>query len=283
MNSVQDANTCCIGRFQFTVPGALAVSGRSQSIYRVKVTTLPLPPGGPQKVISDKLAQARVQEPEVSRALRHFELMPGIQSVWYIDNPRTPNLRELLAVKEVGDHAVVATRGGEAGKSLGVEQLVGNVLLAYVPGAKRGFCVGPGAITSEPGFNEESLIVFSRPGLPDFELEFSTRTVREPDNETYTDLDEERQVARDGGGTLVVLNDQLRTIAGLKGKQMWISLALPNKDPSLRFTWHFAGVAQNSSKPMINIVGRASGEQQAALQEVWETVLLSLRTVPTGH
>ena len=282
MTSAQAGRKFCVGRFEFTVPGGLAMSGGSQSIYRVKVSTSSLAGTDPQKIIAASLARLRPLPSGASPVVRSFDLLPGVPAVWYIPNPRSPNLLELMAVRRSGDHAVTAIRGGEASKTAGVEKLVTNVLNAYVPDTAHGFCVGHGAITSEPGVNEDSLAVFSHRELPEFELEFSTRTVDEPDTETYSNLDEERQVAA-GGGSLTVLAERWRSAAGLRGKEFRLALEIPGKEKTLRFTWHFPGVADSSSQPAINFVGRARGEQQAALETAWETALGSFRMVPVAQ
>ena len=279
MPALQSTNVCCIGRFQFEVPAGLVESGRSQSIYRVKVTARPFQRASPQKLIEEKVAQLRPLASGESAVVRRFDLLPGVPAVWYIPTPRRRDLHELMAVRPVGDYAVVAIRGGEAAKGPAVEELVGNVLNAYTQETSYGFCVGRGAITSEPGFDEDTLIVFSDPGRPNLEIQVSTETVTEPDTKTYSNLDEERRLAS-GGGSLDVLNEQWRTAAGLKGKQIWISLTLRDRGPLLRFTWHFPGVAESSSSPMINIVGRAKGENRAELEATWETLLSTLRQVP---
>lgn len=280
MSMTSDGKEQCIGRFQFNVPAELSISGRSQSIYRVKVNTAPRPQRGLDDLLKEQVSRLGGGKATV---VRTFDLEPGVRAAWYIEDPGKPQLRGLLAVKDGGDHAFVATRNGEASKSAGVESLVKTVVDSYVPAGRKGFCVELGAIVSEPGLNEETLIVFSDARVPELELEFSTRTVSSPDTTTYSNLDEEKTVAASHGGTLTVLRDQPRRVAGLQGKEIWMMAEIPQQKPLVRYTWHFAGVPQNSAKPMINIKGIAPSDKRGNLESIWETVLESIRAVPPAQ
>jgi hypothetical protein len=104
--------------------------------------------------------------------VRTFDLSPGVRGAWYIVNSYAPELRELEAIMPANDQAVLAVRGGEAGKEATVETLVRNVLSAYVRDTVQGFCVGHGAITSEPGLNEETRITFQHRKLHQLSVRF---------------------------------------------------------------------------------------------------------------
>lgn len=276
-------STHCVGRFQFTVPDVLAVAGRSQSIYRVEVGTVSLPAGGVEALWHELLTRIRALNPPAGTrgpVVRTFELQPGVSAVWYFVNSDDSELRELEALKPEAEHAVVASRGGMAGQEAGVETLVKNVLDAYAPSVAQGFCVGRGAITSEPGLNEHALIAFEHRELPDFELTFGTQTVSEPDTRSYSNLDEEQQVVAALGGRMSALRDGARVVAGLDGKEIWITVVPRDEAPFVRFTWHFAGVPEDSLRPSINIKGSTTTNRQAELEAVWETLLQSLRAVP---
>jgi hypothetical protein len=273
----------CLGRFWFVVPGALAVTGRSQSIYRVDVSTIPLPAGGLDALWRERLARVNALTPPpgvASPVIRTFELQPGVSGIWYFVNPDDDEELCLEALKPQSGYAVLASRRGAASKEAIVETLVKNVLDAYVPGTERGFCVGAGAITSEPGLNEYAGIALEHPTVPNFEVSIDTRTVKEPDTRAYSNLDEERQVTAGLGGTVEELRDQTRVVAGLEGKEIWASVDLPRETPFVRFTWHFPGVAEDSSRPMINIMGTAPTSRRAELEAVWEAVLRSFRPIP---
>jgi type VI secretion system (T6SS) Tli4-like immunity protein len=273
----------CEGRFRFAVPGSFNVSGRSQSIYAVSVSTAALPPGGMDALWNARLA--RIRPPGASNAsdqvvFRTFDLQPGSRAVWYARDPAAPRIRNLEAVMVSGNFAVLASRSGESGKESIVEDLVRLLLNDYAPSTAHGFCVGQGALTSPPSSDEESLISLSHKKSQDFQIKFSTRVVSRADKTTYSDVEEEREVAESGGGSISVIRDQSRSVAGLEGKEIEISVKVPGDPPFVRFTWHFAGAPQNSFKPMINIVGTAPLPQQAELQRFWDLFLQSMEPVP---
>lgn len=275
------ADAECIGRFRFNLPEMLLVVGRSQSIYRVDVTTIPVPDGGIQALWDSQLKKIHPgPQSSDSRDFRTFDLQPGTRAVWYIANPTSPHIRTLEAMRPVDTHAVLAVRSGEAGKEGNVETLVRNVLNAYLPVVTQGFCVGSGSITSEPGLNEQTLISLQHKALQRFKIRFETRTVVTPDTQTYSDTEEEKELASDAGGKMSVLRDHSRAVATLEGKEIWISVYPPGENPFLRFTWHFPGVPENSSKPMINIVGTAPVNNQIDLEKIWESLLVSVQAVP---
>jgi hypothetical protein len=261
----------------------MAVTGRSQSIYAVAVSTVPLPPGGIQTLWNSRLAKVHpIAVPNQSEKdnTGTFELLPGTRAVWYLRDPASPRVRNIEAAKISGEFAVLANTSGETGKESIVEDLVRIVMNSYAPATSAGFCVGNGALTSAPSSEEESLISLTHKKIKDFQIAFSTRVVSRPDTRTYSDVDEERELAESNGGSLSVIREQKRTVAGLEGKEISISVNSPGEPPSVRFTWHFAGVPQNSFKPMINIVGSAPLPEQAQLQNVWDSLLQSIQSIP---
>ncbi len=295
MHDSNDANPPkveCLGRFRFAVPGSFLVSGRSQSIYGVSITTSPLPPGGFDAFWASRLA--RIRPPGLSTgsesgagqgagagagAFRPVDLQPGTRAVWYLRDPDSPRIRNLEAGMASGTFAVLMSRSGEAGKESIVEDLLRLLLTDYVASTSHGFCVGQGALHSPPSADEESLISLTNKKSQDFQIKFSTRVVSRPDTTTYSDVEEEKEVAEAGGGSIAVIREQSRLVSGMEGKEIGISVRVPSDPPFVRFTWHFAGVPQNSFKPMINIVGTAPLPQQAELQKVWDSFLQSVEMV----
>lgn len=276
----------CLGRFRLVVPGVLGAAGRSQSIYRVDVRTVPLPGGGLDALWRERLARISALRPPpgvASPVIRTFELQPGVSAVWYFGNPDDDDEVRLEAFKPHGDYAVLTFREGMAGKEVTNETLVKNVLDAYVHGTERGFCVGAGAITSEPGLKEYAGLALEHKRVPKFEVTIDTQTVWEPDTWTYSDLDEERQVVTGLGGTIEALRDGARVVAGLEGKEIWASVDVPREPPFVRFTWHFPGVPEDSLRPSIDIKGTAPKSSQPELEAVWETVLRSFRPIPPAQ
>lgn len=261
------------------------MAGRSQSIYRVEVETKPLPQGGFKALVESETARIQaLRRPEghAQTVIRTVDLPANIKGIWYFWNPDDANLRELEGIKQAGDHAVVATRSSLADKEAGVEKLLSDVVASYVPGLMQGFCLGGGFLTIENGRNEDAGINFVHRQIPRFEIGFDTQTVSEPDTHSYSSYDEEKQVIEGNGGSMSVLKDHELTVAGLGGKEMWLSAKSPNDPSFVRFTWHYPGVAFNSFQPMINIVATAPVEEQQRLEVIWDGLLKSLRPIPAA-
>jgi hypothetical protein len=273
MNNTTIGRVQCAGRFSFVAPEAMDATGRSQSMYGTNVTTIPVPSGGIDAYWTSRLAQMVA----VSRV---FELLPGVKGAWSARNRAFPKLLTLEIVQPVSGGLILVDRQADAGKENTAETLVKAIINSYVPASDRGFCVGNGAITLGPSQNEQVRLTLGESGSPEIELRFETRTVREPDMKTYSDVDEEKSVASAHGGTLTVLRDQRRSAAGLPGQEIWIFAAVPGDNPGLRFSWHYPGVGASGTQPSINIVGSAPVEKKVQLEAIWESVLTSLRAVP---
>jgi len=98
-----------------------------------------------------------------------------------------------------------------------------------------------------------------------------TQTVKEPDTRTFSNLDEEKEVVN-ANGKLAVLLDHQRSVAGLEGREMRISITSPNETPTVRFTWPFGGMPADSSRPMINIKAAAPASEQKSLETIYGKV-----------
>ena len=252
-----------IGRFRVGVPESVTAVSRSQRIYGVRVEAAKLGAWAARMV---ELSEKVVSRPTMAN---------GVEAVWYREASDL-----ILEARQVrGEAAVTVVRDAPEGKEAVAERLSGDVLAAYGEGTAAGFCIGPGAIRMGPSLSESVQIVWK--GIAGtVRLEFSTQTVTAPDTKTFMDVEEERGFAQLAGGTLAVLRERDRTVAGLVGREIWIAIALPEKAPQVRFTWHFAGVARDGTKPKIDIVGKSGVGDQAALEAVWEAMLPSIEMVP---
>jgi Tle cognate immunity protein 4 C-terminal domain len=282
MKTESKENEQCIGRFRFALPSTMSVSGRSQSIYHVDVSTVPIPPGGAQSLWNARVTQLRALTPQATNgsSVRTFELEPGVPALWSAKNPDSPQRLNLEVMKVSGNHVLLASRSLDVGEETKMETLVKIVVDAYLPNVNSGFCVGFGSITSEPGLNEQTRIALAHKQLSDLEITLQTQTVARPDLRTYSDVNEEKDFMAAKGGKLSVLRNHSRSVAALEGKEIWIVAEGPGEPPLVRFTWHFAGVPQNSSKPMINVVGTAPVKNQLDLEKIWDDLLNSIQTVP---
>ena len=283
MNENHNSDAQCIGRFQFSAPEVFQVTRRSQTIYRVEVSTIPLPSGGAPAAWQDRLARIRggtLQPGTADPIVKTFELQPGMPAVWFIGDTDSPQLRNLQALKPVGNHFVQADALADAGQETLAEGLVRGILNAYHPGTSQGFCIGYGSITLEPAQIEKTSLELTHRKLADLKLRFDTQTVKEPDTKTLSTVEEEDLVIGAKDGRMSVLRNQPRIAAGLSGTEIRISVLVPGEPPFVRFSWHFPGAPINGVKPQIDIVGSAPTEQQSELETVWEAILQSLRPVP---
>lgn len=274
MDTSSTGRAFCTGRFRFIAPEEMDETGRGQSMYRTNVKTIPVPAGGVEAYWKGRLAQIGPVRPQ------RFEFQPDVRSAWSIRNATFPNIVTLEMVKPVSGGLLLVDRDADVGKENLAETLVRDIVNSYVPTGDRGFCVGNGAITLEPSQNEQARLSLAPKASRDIEIRFATRTVGEPDMKTYSDLDEERGITSAHGGMLTVLRDQARSAAGLSGKEIRISVALPGDKSSVRFTWHYPGVGRSSTQPSINIVASGPIDKKTQLEEIWEAVANSLRAIP---
>ena len=283
MNTTSSGNLHCAGRFSFLAPEEMRETGRSQSIYRTNVSTVGVEPDGAQAYWHERLAQIRAIEPPAgseSVILRTFELQPGVSAVWYVKNRAFPDILALESMMPLGLYVLAVDREAEQGKESLAETLVKDIVDSYAPSIHSGFCVGQGAITLEPSRNEQASVSFAHATANGLEVELETRTVPAPDTTTHTNVEEEKDLASSAGGSLTILRDEPRSAAGLPGKEIRISVAIPGDEPFIRFTWHYPGVGGSSEQPAIDLVGSAPADRQALLETIWETLLNSLRAVP---
>ena len=285
MVETNTVNAWCIGRFRFTLIDLLKLAGRNQSIYGVDARTVLLSSQSADALWSARLTAIRSMKPPADTRdviIRNLQLETGIPAVWYFASSTSSRVLRLEAMKAVRDHALLVGFDAGTGKEPVAETLIRNVINAYLPGAEQGFCVGHGAITSEPGVNEKALSTFVHPELAEFRVSFDTHTVREPaTTHPLSDIANEKRDVEAAGGQLRVLRDEERVVSDLRGREGRISVVSPGEKPFVRFTWHFPGVGQGrSDQPEILIKGIALTQHQSTLETVWEAMLQSVRRVP---
>lgn len=279
-----------IGRFRFLLPAAFAVTGRSQSIYRVDASTVALAaPGSPANAEAwwtTKLAALRRGRRPTGVAdivIRPLALpSPDLHGVLHYAGPDTDELQTVLVTKAYPDHLVQLSRQTEVDGVPEIEKMVASVIGSYVPGGREGFDIGHGMLTSVPGVNEQARIALRHAGLPGVELDLDTRTVRTPEGDPMAGVDQDKQRLAAAGQTLVVLRNQRRSVAGLPGSEVRLQIRKTGapSEGLLRFSWHFPGVAALPTAPAIMAVASAPLREQAALEAAWEAFLESLQLLP---
>ncbi len=264
---VELTNKEAIGRFRVGVPEGLTAVSRSQMIYGVEVVAEPAQPGAWDAKVA---AQA-------GKIVSRPSLGAGVAAFWYKQG--SDLILEAQALRD--GVAVSIVRDAPEGKEAVAEKLASAVLENYKPGTAAGFCLGPGAIHMGPSLSESVRMNWQLLGSGG-KLEFSTQTVTEPDTKTFMDVEEERGLAGAAGGTLTVLSERERILAGLNGREIRILVTLPGQEPQVRFTWHYPGVGRDGTKPKIDFVAKDSVSGQPRLEAVWEAMLPSLEPVPVN-
>ncbi len=272
----------CIGRFALDVPAALDVDARSQSIYGVDMRTAAMYGAAFDGIWGEALRRIHaLPAPAGSQhaLVRTLDLLPGVPGAWYFDDPGEPRWVALTAMKPVEDQLLLVLAHAEVTQQKHVEQVAKIAINAYVPGTEHGFCVGAGAITSVPGEAEQTSLTLSSRSAPGLLFKLETQSVQAPGSQTSADLDEEASAASQSGGHLMVERNAERTVAGLQGREIRISLFTPADGASVRFTWFFPGQPARCDRPMVNLVATAPRDRQAELAELWEQAVPTIRQV----
>jgi len=262
---VELKNKEAIGRFRIGVPEGMTAMNRGQMIYGVEVVAESAKAGAWDAKVAAHAGKI-VSRPTLGN---------DVTAIWYKEG--SDLILEAQAVRD--GIAVSVVRDAPEGKEPVAEELAGDVLEHYKPGTAAGFCLGPGAIHLGPSLSESVQMNWQLQSS-DVKLEFSTQTVTQPELDTFMDVDEERGMTKAAGGTLAVLSERDRTVAGLKGREIRIAVTLPGQEPQVRYTWHYPGVGRDGTKPSINFVAKGSVAAQSKLESVWEAMLPSLESIP---
>ena len=276
----------CLGRFRFALPVDITESGRSQSIYGVELSTIPISSGGVKTIWGRYLSEIKAMQfkDQKNVIIRIFELLEGVPAVWYNSNPVFSHLRRLEVMKPYYDHVLLLRYLTDEGKEALVETFARKVVDAYVTDISRGFCIGHGSIISEPGFEEDAIASFQHTTLREFTLRFESHTIDEPASEhPMSSINEfAKEFAREGVKLEIVKNDY-RIVAGLKGKEGIISFEEPSKSALLRYTWHYAGAPGRADQPEITLLATGKQSDKAELEDIWNRFLQSIQQVPMAQ
>jgi len=262
------------GRFQFSLPDVMRETSNYSSMYRTSLSVQPLPYGGVETMVQQRIEELRTKGFPVKTA-GAAEPISGMRSIWSQENTTFPDIMTLESIGELKKSVFIAHSEADAGKEALAESLVRDLFQSYVPGAISGFSLGDGAIQLEPSQNEQIRRIFKHRIHSDIEIDFETRTVSKPDKKSYADLDEDRQIAR-----IKSLSKRKRVAAHLKGGELWISASGTSEPALVRFTWDYPGEPYSATKPSVAIMGTAELKHQAELEAIWEAVLGSLDSIP---
>lgn len=272
MTGSEAGNGICIGRFQAALPSGLEVQGRSQSIYRVSVSSTPL--------TNQKFEDFWRQRVDRMKAGGHFQRTVDLDSTtkgaWLTEGEDGVRLE---AARSFEDHALVTSLSGDDDREAVIQKLTGNVMAAYQPGGYAGFCLERGVIVSEPGDAESTSLLLKHQSIADFSIKFLTQTVKYPlPEERLSDAGElEQSVA---GASVQRIFSRHRSVAEINGLEEGFSVSIPNEHPVVRFSWKCSGESFRADVPQITIIGIARQENQAELRTAWDAFLSSLHKFP---
>ncbi|MGI9335954.1 MAG: T6SS immunity protein Tli4 family protein [Gammaproteobacteria bacterium] len=255
----------------------------SQSIYGVKVRTESATAQGARDMWEQRLKTIRTMEPPSDASdvvTKLFELRANMPAVWYRDSSTFENSRTIEAMKLESDHVLLLSLDTDAGKESVGEFLLNGVADAYRPGLAQGFCVGHGAIVSEPGKREEAGAALTHRSLPDFEIWLSTDTVGEPfTDHMLADVAGYKAELESKGGMMEVVRDGERSLGGLIGREGGLVIEQPGKESTVVLSWQFPGVGGRANRPAISIRASARLTDKIELETRWDELLESLRTI----
>lgn len=261
-----------IGRFRLAPPAGFVVAAREQWIYGTAVWTV-------DTIDPDaRVLPPEPGDPSAGVLPRHPALGPSVKAVWV----ERGGVRLLEVALPQADHVLRVRRDAPVGKEATAEKLVGNLLSSYRPAVAVGFAVGHGSIHLGPSQVETTRLHFRSPNHPDEKIRFSTRTVARPDTSQGLDTADERALMQQMGGRLEIFVERRRTLAGCDGVEIQLLLDPPDTPPLVRFTWHFAGVAGDATRPSIHLVASTTPERRATLAPIWDALLASLTTIPVA-
>lgn len=272
----------CIGRFDFALPAGLRSGGREQSLYLVRVWSEAADPAAdPVEGFGRRTATLRMDPaarelplPDVGPALLHPPAAPA-----------RPGALKLLAMKPAGDHAVFLEAPVSAGRESVAADVVSQIARAYDPAAADGFCIGHGAFRLPPSKNERARTAFA--GAEGLSLSVETETVAAPEPAaTPDDVAADAAAVASDGGTLVVLLQGDRAVAGLPGRELRVALTdkealQKGEEPLLVYTWVFPGGRADGLHPRVRLAASAPTARAGALDAAWDTLLGTLRRRPS--
>lgn len=275
-----------IGRFNVKVPDEMNLNYREQSIYGLNINTVPLPEDGIAAAWAKQMQEiSAIKPPEgIKQALvKEFELLPGVKAAWYRDNAYYPKSRMLVVMQQWDNHILVAQRDAQEGKEEIAEELMSSIIQSYQANQSKGFGVGDGAILEGPSLSESTRLYLKHKGGKDIAIHYNTLTVHEKSYTKEKDLDEEKGFAKATGSKLKVLKKQKRAIAGIKGKEIWVSMSTPKEGTFIRFSWDFIGVSRDATKPSISISLKTTESDLKVLEGIWEQLLNSITARPLAE
>lgn len=264
----------CIGRFDFTLPGAFRPTGRQQRIYLVGVGAEHWEPGesAPQ-AWARKLGPGRSNASNAPSVLREFELAGVGPAAWLRPSKRSSDALKLLAMRAqpTPGYTLMLEADASVGREAVSERVVTEVAKSYSPGSAQGFCVGTGAFVIRPSKNERALGTFAG---SDIEISVETETVATPDDGQNTTSE------LPPGSRL--LAKEPRRLDGFEGMEVRVQVVEKDAASRLVYLWIFPGRPADGAAPRIRLSASSGLARQSELDRAWVELLTSWHARPLG-
>ncbi|MDP3500035.1 MAG: hypothetical protein Q8S33_06875 [Myxococcales bacterium] len=173
-------------------------------------------------------------------------------------------------MKPYDDHVLWLRREFPEGKLPIAEKLLRELVRVYTPHSRDGFGVEHGAFQRVSQVENARLSLVG-PARARLSLIVSSNVVARE----RAPADIAREVEQ-LGGTLQVLRERSRTVAGLRGTELVMTLTTPAAVKTLRFEWVHAG-APSSRAPALTLEATGPNEAGPELERGWEQLLGALK------
>lgn len=248
-----------LGRLRVGVPPGFARANSETVLYGTRAWTEPL------ELPPDERWARHLATLPVGAELERFEWGDAGRAVTFMSG----NVLLLEVMKPYDDHVLWLSRDFPEGKLPIAEKLLRELVRVYMPGSRDGFGLEHGALQAV-SLLENARLSLVGPGGSRLRLIVSSVV---PARERAS-ADIAREVEQ-VGGTLEVLRERSRTVAGLRGTELVMTLSAPDVVKTLRFEWVHAG-APSSRAPALTLEATGSIEAGPDLERGWEQLLSAL-------
>ncbi len=249
-----------LGRLRVGVPTGFTISSSEMVMYGTSACTERL------ELTPDERWARHLAALPVGAERERFDWGEAGRAVTFMSG--NDLLIELM--KPSDDHVLWLRRDFPEDKLPITEKLLGYLVSISTPGSRDGFGLEHGALPSVSVVENARLSLVGPSGAR-LRLVVSSNVVAEE----RVPADVAREVEH-FGGTLDVLRHRSRTVAGLRGAELMLTLAAPDMEKKLRFEWVHTG-ARSSRAPSLTLEATGPLEAGPELERGWEQLLGALK------
>lgn len=272
-----------LGRIDISIPSDFSFTGRTQTIYHVDASTIPLTNNTGSEIWTNRLDEIKQEHIKAGNNHDSIEVQhtsSGLKVVFYNANPGYPDQTFLEAQQDLGDHILSLKYQGKSEKQENMLKLVSIVSDSYTQDIPYGFNIGRGSITSKPSRNEHASAGFVAK-TNNIELFITTQTSgKYLSDHPLEDIDHEIEALSKEGVTLKVLKNYKKTIEGFEGYEGRIFVESQSEEPIFRFTWFYSGITADSFNPEILIKATGPKKHMDTFNHAWDEIIESLKMRP---